>query len=59
MATKKKDTKKPTSKFMQPMKISSELLGIKGFKNYNLWIIILAIGTLLIFIFFISSIFFI
>ena len=37
------------------MKISSELLGFKWFNNYNLWIIILSIGTLLIFIFFISE----
>jgi len=37
------------------MKISSDLLGFKGFKNYNLWIIILSIGTLMIFIFFISE----
>ena len=37
------------------MKISSELLGFKWFENYNLWIIILSVGTLLIFIFFISE----
>ena len=37
------------------MKISSELMGFKWFENYNLWIIILSVGTLLIFIFFISE----
>ena len=30
MATKKKTTKKPTSKFMQPMKLSSELQAVVG-----------------------------
>jgi len=37
------------------MKITSELLNLKGFKSYNTWIIILSIGTLSIFIFFISE----
>ena len=35
--------------------ITSELLNLKGFKSYNTWIIILSIGTLSIFIFFISE----
>ena len=37
------------------MKITSRLLGFKKLDNYNFWIIILALGTLLIFIFFISE----
>jgi Mn2+/Fe2+ NRAMP family transporter len=37
------------------MKITSRLLGFKKVDNYNFWIIILALGTLLIFIFFISE----
>lgn len=37
------------------MKITSELLNLKGFKSYNTWIIILSLGTLSIFIFFISE----
>lgn len=37
------------------MKITSELLNIKGFNSYNLWIILISIGTISIFIFFISE----
>ena len=37
------------------MKITSELLNFPTFKSYNFWIITLALGTLSIFIFFISE----